>query len=362
MNTQPLATRGVGITIKPERNSFWASKAPLWLIAISLFTIACCLVLIVIRSTGGDTSTAQASAATNEVKAAEVRSSPMRSYRFLNSRREDETLVVHREPSKAITVDRKDTVTVDAAPAPLQPTLLAINTRAPSTRPTVLSSAQYQNGIKGTVRLKGEAPPETPFDIINVPCAEPDQMPRTTRFFVVDTNGGLADSLVFLSDGVNSQVFPTIDTPVELVCTNCLIEPYVSAMMSKQPLSIRDASGLTHGVNISISSGATLYDRELRRDGTNLLTQAMKLGMFERISCKVHPWEFAYVSVLPHPFFAITDEHGEFSITNIPPGKYTVEVRHRSGQGRGFEQAQKSVRLSSGSMATLDFEINAPSH
>jgi len=34
----------------------------------------------------------------------------------------------------------------------------------------------------------------------------------------------------------------------------------------------------------------------------------------------------AYIHVFDHPFFAVTDERGAFSMTNIPAGKYIPKV------------------------------------
>jgi hypothetical protein len=36
----------------------------------------------------------------------------------------------------------------------------------------------------------------------------------------------------------------------------------------------------------------------------------------------------AWVFVVPHPWFAVSDEHGQFQIDAIPPGKYTLWLRH----------------------------------
>ena len=38
----------------------------------------------------------------------------------------------------------------------------------------------------------------------------------------------------------------------------------------------------------------------------------------------------AYVGVLEHPFFAVTDGAGRFSIPKLPPGSYTLEVWHET--------------------------------
>jgi uncharacterized protein (DUF2141 family) len=44
--------------------------------------------------------------------------------------------------------------------------------------------------------------------------------------------------------------------------------------------------------------------------------------------CSVHPWMGAYIAVIDHPFFSITNDKGEFSIKNLPAGNYTIEAWH----------------------------------
>jgi plastocyanin len=47
-----------------------------------------------------------------------------------------------------------------------------------------------------------------------------------------------------------------------------------------------------------------------------------------QIGCSIHPWMRAWVFVSPHPWFAVTDEKGRFSIERVPPGKYKLLLRH----------------------------------
>jgi hypothetical protein len=46
------------------------------------------------------------------------------------------------------------------------------------------------------------------------------------------------------------------------------------------------------------------------------------------IVCNQHPWMKMYVNVVPHPFFAVSDAAGHFSISGLPPGDYTIEALH----------------------------------
>jgi hypothetical protein len=47
-----------------------------------------------------------------------------------------------------------------------------------------------------------------------------------------------------------------------------------------------------------------------------------------KVVCDTHAWMLGYVHVFDHPFFAVTDEKGNFSIANVPPGKYTLKAWH----------------------------------
>ena len=42
------------------------------------------------------------------------------------------------------------------------------------------------------------------------------------------------------------------------------------------------------------------------------------------IKCDVHPWMKSWVLVSDHPYFAVTDKDGNFSIDDIPAGTYEV--------------------------------------
>jgi hypothetical protein len=36
------------------------------------------------------------------------------------------------------------------------------------------------------------------------------------------------------------------------------------------------------------------------------------------------------VVVAEHPYYAVTNERGEFALENVPPGNYTLQVWHES--------------------------------
>jgi plastocyanin len=46
------------------------------------------------------------------------------------------------------------------------------------------------------------------------------------------------------------------------------------------------------------------------------------------IGCSLHAWMRAWVYVVPHPWFAVTDEKGQFTLEGVPPGKHTLRLEH----------------------------------
>ncbi|MGQ9913393.1 MAG: hypothetical protein ACUVQQ_03495 [Thermogutta sp.] len=46
------------------------------------------------------------------------------------------------------------------------------------------------------------------------------------------------------------------------------------------------------------------------------------------VLCNYHPWEKAYLLVRDNPYFAISDEEGEFEIGGLPPGKWEFQLWH----------------------------------
>ena len=44
-----------------------------------------------------------------------------------------------------------------------------------------------------------------------------------------------------------------------------------------------------------------------------------------KVECDLHPWMRAWVVVAEHPFYALTNDQGEFVLGNVPPGKYSLQ-------------------------------------
>jgi hypothetical protein len=80
-----------------------------------------------------------------------------------------------------------------------------------------------------------------------------------------------------------------------------------------------------------------------------------KQEVLVRFKCDVHPWMFAFVGVVDHPYFAVTDKDGNFKISGLPAGKYTVEALHPKAGAKTME-----ITVGASDSKTLDFTLDVP--
>jgi hypothetical protein len=73
-----------------------------------------------------------------------------------------------------------------------------------------------------------------------------------------------------------------------------------------------------YNVNKKIQPGSklTVSDNKIRRSG------------IVRAKCDIHSWMGGYWFVAETPYAVISDKDGNFSITDIPPGNYTLKIWH----------------------------------
>jgi hypothetical protein len=71
-----------------------------------------------------------------------------------------------------------------------------------------------------------------------------------------------------------------------------------------------------------------------------------------RVTCALHPAMEAWVYVAPHPWVAVTDQAGAFAIPDVPPGKYTLLLRHPD---TGLQE-RRPVEVPPGGKAEVEVE------
>jgi plastocyanin len=183
--------------------------------------------------------------------------------------------------------------------------------------------------LTGTITLDGTPPPSEVIRLDGDPkcVALAGGEERRTSYFVMGDGGTLQNVFVYVKEGLPPGMYPVPPTPVVLDQQKCRYVPRVIGVQVGQQLTIRNSDALLHNVraegqvNEPFDVGTPIQGMEVKR------TFATREVMVP-VKCNVHAWMQAYVGVLEHPFFAVTDASGRFSIPQLPPGTYTIEIWH----------------------------------
>jgi len=194
--------------------------------------------------------------------------------------------------------------------------------------------------LTGTVTLKGTPPAEKEITPLkdDATCGKFHAAMPKTQFFVVAANGGLADTVVMLK-GISGKSTGASAAPVVLDQKSCVYVPQIVAVQTGQTITVKNSDPVLHNVH-SIPAVAGNEEKNLAQmpNGADLTLKFDKAENFLKFKCDVHPWMFAWVTVVDHPYFAVTDKEGKFTIKDVPAGKYTVTALHRKAAPLGVEQ------------------------
>lgn len=189
--------------------------------------------------------------------------------------------------------------------------------------------------VSGRVTVASKPPPEVLVDLTTFPeCRKVHPAPLYTRHFVVGPEGGLANVFVYIKQGLEGRSFsvPT-NTPV-LDQKNCGFQPYVLGVQTHQKFKVRNSEPYMETAHalpklnreFNIAQPVTGMISEQRFDTPEVLI---------KVKCEVHPWEFAFIGVVDHSFFAVTDTNGVYRLpANLPSGKYVIEAVHPKAGAR----------------------------
>lgn len=210
--------------------------------------------------------------------------------------------------------------------------------------------------VTGKVTLKGTPPPEKKIEFDPV-CGAMHDKDVTTRHYVVAADGGLANVFVYLKEAPAGKTYtPPAEMPV-LDQVGCSYEPYVSGVMANQKFKIQNSDSLMHNVHaMPKATGNKEFNVGQPTKGMVKEVSFASPEVLVKFKCDVHPWMFAYVGVVDHPFFAVTDKDGKFKLpSDLPAGKYTLVAYHL----KGGEQKQE-ITVGDGEKKEVAFTMEVP--
>ena len=187
--------------------------------------------------------------------------------------------------------------------------------------------ASKAGNVAGRVLLDGPVPDNPPIQMTADPYCERVHPGGASLENVVVANGGLENVFVYVKDGLGNYYFEVPSEPAKLDQAGCRYVPHVLGVRVGQPLEIGNSDDTLHTVHAMGKVNPDFNLSQAMRKITNTRTFKAREVMIP-FKCEVHNWMHAYVGVLDHPYYAVTDKDGQFELKSLPPGTYTIEAWH----------------------------------
>lgn len=238
---------------------------------------------------------------------------------------------------------------------------------------------QVSNGglISGTVNWSGPAPAAAKMLITKDPqiCDPNSQKTRDLERLVIGPQGGVANAVVFLKSITAGKAFDLPPARRSLDQKLCRYEPHILLVPQGAALQMKSSDATLHTIHMD---GAATYNLPFPFT-EQTISRTMSTAGLVNLKCNGgHVWMNAEMMVVPHPYFAVTDESGRFELTDVPPGEYALIAWHEGWKVTHQEATfdvltenrvsrpvfsqpktwEKSVVVSEGQTATVNFVIS----
>lgn len=154
---------------------------------------------------------------------------------------------------------------------------------------------------------------------------------------------------------MNEPHLITPNEPIQLDQKSCSYVPHVQLAFAGGKLIVTNNDGILHNIHTYIDNttffnlAQPVFRKQINRDLPS------RPGLIT-VKCDVHDWMNAYIIIVDHPYFAISDKDGKYTIAEVPPGRYKIQAWHEA-----LGVMEKEVTVKSGETATVNYEL-LPEH
>lgn len=205
--------------------------------------------------------------------------------------------------------------------------------------------------VTGKVAFAGTKPTAKNISMEATPaCSKAHTTPQKSEDVVVNDNGTLRYTFVWVKAGLPDRQWPAAAGAVALNQEGCIYKPHMIGVRAGQDLEIVNSDPTNHNIH-PLPKDNREWNESQPPKGDKKVKQFARQEVMIPVKCNVHPWMKSYIGVVNHPFFAVTGEDGTFALKGLPPGEYTIEAWHEK-----YGAKEMKVTVAPKETKTVDFE------
>jgi hypothetical protein len=199
---------------------------------------------------------------------------------------------------------------------------------------TFIYTAAFAGSIIGEVKFTDEPPIMSAVKVSKDQDYCGETLPNET--YLIASDGALQNVVVFI-DISPSKAGGDPQKDNILNNTGCRYSPRILALQKGERLRVKNNDPKLH-IPHSYHEDRTVFNLSLPFKGTVIdATSRIRRAGILKVVCDTHAWMLAYIHVFDHPHFAVTDERGMFTISNLPAGTYVLKAWHEDAGIRSQE-------------------------
>jgi len=139
----------------------------------------------------------------------------------------------------------------------------------------------------------------------------------------VGPQGGVKNVVVWLQTPPPGATWPSAPVKVEMDQKSCTFAPRVVLVPAGGTVEFLNSDRLLHNLHSASRENPT-FNRTQPRG--RVIPVTFSKPEFVQVNCDLHSWMRAWVVVADHPYYALSNDAGEFVLPNVPPGKYVLQI------------------------------------
>jgi hypothetical protein len=236
--------------------------------------------------------------------------------------------------------------------------------------------------LVGSVTLKGEPPSPKAYNLFTFPDPEycgrisNGQGWRLLKDFVVN-NQSRIQGVVMVVEGVKAGKPFSLSIP-RVEARDCQFLPFTSVVRDEHGIEIVNMdpvmhdiqayeTSLTQGTRVLFNSPLAFNHRHQRENlhathehlpGKSLVHQfQLSKGRNTFVmQCGFHAYMESWAIAVDNPYFAFTNENGEYVISSLPPGSYRIRAWHPSVK----QEVVNTFTVAPNQTVRMDFALESP--
>lgn len=215
------------------------------------------------------------------------------------------------------------------------------------------SQADDWGSIRGQIVVDGEIPERRLLIVKGAEIKDKEICAAEDHFaedLVIDKESkGLANVFVYLASKPKS-IHPDLEIvpkeSVSIKCKGCQYVPHCAVLRTTQTIQVVHDDLISHHTTcLPLKNPIKSQLVPTSDQDPEIFTFGKPEPIPMKVVCNYHPWMSGYWLVVDHPYAALSDKDGRFSIDNLPVGEHQLKIWH---ERVGYMERKYKVTVAAG--------------